>query len=96
MSLAPRGALGMSLAVTLALRRTARIFILNNLLVAPREPGKGFAKLLLASACDYGRSVRAVRLSLSTAVENDRAKQLYERAGWIRDNQFCGYTISLI
>jgi GNAT superfamily N-acetyltransferase len=76
--------------------RTARIFILNNLLVAPREPGEGFAKLLLAAACDCGRSVGAIRLSLSTAVDNDSAQSLYEVSGWIRGNQFSGYTISLI
>lgn len=76
--------------------RTARIFILNDLFVTPQARGKGFAKLLLAAACDYGRSVGAIRLSLSTAVDNDSAQSLYEGAGWIRDNQFCGYTISLI
>lgn len=37
-----------------------------------------------------------MRLSLSTAVDNDSAQTLYEVAGWIRDNQFSGYTISLI
>lgn len=76
--------------------RTARIFILNDLFVAPQARGKGFAKLLLAAACDYGRSVGAIRLSLSTAVDNDSAQRLYEGTGWIRDNQFYGYTISLI
>jgi len=58
--------------------------------------GKGFAKLLLAAACDYGRSVGALRLSLSTAVDNDSAQNLYDGAGWIRDNQFYVYTISLV
>ncbi|WP_425459733.1 GNAT family N-acetyltransferase [Hankyongella ginsenosidimutans] len=51
---------------------------------------QGFAKLLLAAACDYGQSVGAIRLSLSTAVDNDSAQSLYEGASWIRDNQFYG------
>ena len=75
--------------------RTARVFILNDLFVVPHARGKGFAKSLLAAACDYGRTVGAVRLSLSTAIDNHVAQELYEGAGWIRDKQFHVYAISL-
>jgi GNAT superfamily N-acetyltransferase len=76
--------------------RTARIFILNDIFVAPQARGKGYAKSLLAAACDYGRSVGAVRLSLSTAIDNHVAQDLYEGAGWVRDDQFHVYSFSLI
>lgn len=76
--------------------RTARVLILNDLFVVPHARGKGLAKSLLAAACDYGRSVGAVRLSLSTAVDNHGAQDLYEGAGWIRDEQFHVYSVSLI
>ena len=52
--------------------------------------------VFLGAACDYGRSVGAVRLSLSKAIDNHVAQDLYEGAGWIRDDQFHVYAISLI
>ncbi|WP_341711815.1 GNAT family N-acetyltransferase [Erythrobacter sp.] len=76
--------------------RMARVFILNDLFVAPQARGKGYAKSLLVAARDYGRSVGAVRLSLSTAIDNHVAQDLYVRAGWIRDEQFQVYSFSLI
>ena len=100
---APRSCRGLSRRLTIhstlsvvLLHADCAHFVLNDLFVASQARGKGFAKLLLAAACDYGRSVGAIRLSLSTAVDNDSAQSLYEVAGWIRDNQFSGYTISLI
>jgi ribosomal protein S18 acetylase RimI-like enzyme len=75
--------------------RLARTFILNDLFVSPDARGTGAARALLDGACEYGRRVGAARLSLSTAITNTIAQSLYERAGWIRDNKFCAYGISL-
>lgn len=75
--------------------RMARIFVLNDLFVLPEARGGGAARALLAAACDHGRKVGAVRLSLSTAVINTAAQSLYESAGWRRDTEFHGYAIAL-
>ncbi len=66
----------------------ARIFILNDLYVRPDARRKGVATTLLAEAETFGRSLGAVRLSLSTAMTNEEAQALYEAAGWQRDQQF--------
>src|SRR2546425_347612 len=44
----------------------ARIFILNDLFVAPEARGRGAGSALLQAAAQYGRSVGAIRLVLST------------------------------
>ena len=60
---------------------TARIFILNDLFVAPASRRDGVGRLLLASAAETARAAGAVRLSLSTAHDNVPAQKLYERLG---------------
>ena len=72
-----------------------RIYILNDLFVIPAARGKGVATLLLKRAAEFGRSVGAIRLSLSTALDNQPAQKLYESLGWKRDQVFCHYDLSL-
>ncbi|MGJ8668848.1 MAG: GNAT family N-acetyltransferase [Oceanococcus sp.] len=74
---------------------TARTFILNDLYVAPASRKLGVAKALLNAACKEGTRRGAVRLTLSTAVENYSAQQLYEREGWLKNEQFFHYSIGL-
>jgi GNAT superfamily N-acetyltransferase len=71
----------------------ARIFILNDLFVAPHGRGHGAGKGLLNAAAQYARSVGAVRLTLATAVTNVPAQTLYESAGWQRDEEFYVYNL---
>lgn len=73
----------------------ARIFILNDLFVAATARRAGIGRLLLAEAEAYGRSAGALRLSLSTALTNHPAKNLYEKAGWRQDDVFCTYNLML-
>lgn len=75
--------------------RLARTYILNDLFVSPAARGTGAGQALLNAACEYGRTVGATRLSLSTAVTNTIAQSLYERSGWTRDTKFYVYGISL-
>lgn len=72
-----------------------RIFILNDLFVAPAARRSGVGHLLLQAAADFGRAAGAARLTLSTALANAAAQGLYESAGWRRDTDFCTYTFSL-
>ncbi len=73
----------------------ARIFILNDLFVAPEARGQGVATTLLRRAAEFGREEGAVRLVLSTATDNFTAQAVYEREGWLRDDAFLTYRLAL-
>jgi GNAT superfamily N-acetyltransferase len=73
----------------------ARTFILNDLFVATEARCHGVGIKLLEAAATFGRSVGAVRLSLSTATDNEKAQALYTSQGWIRDTKFYAYSLSL-
>lgn len=72
-----------------------RIFILNDLFVVPAARRRKVGQLLLRAAAEFGRSVGAARLTLSTALDNAAAQALYESSGWRRDTVFCTYTLPL-
>ena len=72
-----------------------RIFILNDLFVAPAARRSGAGRALLQAAADFGRSAGAVRLTLSTAHTNKSAQSLYEATGWLRDEMFRSYHLAL-
>jgi len=72
-----------------------RIFILNDLFVAPEARRSGVAAQLLTAAANHGRAVGAIRLSLSTATTNEAAQALYSSEGWVRDTGFYEYSLAL-
>jgi GNAT superfamily N-acetyltransferase len=73
----------------------ARIFILNDLFVAPESRRAGAGTALLTAAADYGRRLGALRLVLSTELTNTTAQAVYEEIGWTRDTVFCTYHLKL-
>jgi GNAT superfamily N-acetyltransferase len=73
----------------------ARIFVLNDLFVAPDARVHGAGTALLRAAAEYGRRTGAVRLTLSTELTNVTAQRLYEKTGWTRDTVFCAYQLAL-
>jgi GNAT superfamily N-acetyltransferase len=73
----------------------ARIFILNDLFVAPDARQRGAGSALLQAAAEHGRRAGALRLVLSTEITNTTAQSLYERIGWKRDTVFCVYQLDL-
>jgi GNAT superfamily N-acetyltransferase len=73
----------------------ARIFILNDLFVAPEARRQGVGSALLQAAAGYGQSAGALRLVLSTEVANATAQSVYEKMGWKRDTLFCVYQLTL-
>jgi ribosomal protein S18 acetylase RimI-like enzyme len=74
---------------------TARIWILNDLFVAPAARGSGAGVALLEAAKAHARASGAVRLTLSTAHDNARAQAVYARNGWQRDTRFWNYDFTL-
>jgi GNAT superfamily N-acetyltransferase len=73
----------------------ARIFILNDLFVAPEARRRKVGSLLLSAAARFAREVGAVRLTLSTEVHNLTAQALYETTGWKRQEGFFVYDLPL-
>ena len=62
-----------------------RVGIMHDLFVAPEQRGRGTGEALIrACRAECGRH-GAVKLGWQTAVENDRARRLYERVGAIED-----------
>ena len=75
--------------------RTARVYLLNDLFVAASARRAGVARALLIAAAEHARELGAAGLSLSTALDNAPAQALYESLGWVRDRQFCEYSLAL-
>jgi GNAT superfamily N-acetyltransferase len=73
----------------------ARIFILNDLFVAPDARRRGVGADLLDAAAKHARGEGAVRMVLSTEVTNLTAQALYEKSGWRRDVNFLVYQLIL-
>jgi ribosomal protein S18 acetylase RimI-like enzyme len=75
--------------------RACRMFVLNDLFVAPAVRRQGVARELLVRAAEAARSLGAESLSLATARSNHGAQKLYESLGWRRDEQFLHYDLAL-
>ena len=72
----------------------ARIFILNDLFVAPEARRTGAGSALLRAASEYAKNAGAVCLELSTERGNSTAQAVYERLGWKRDEDFYVYRLA--
>lgn len=68
-----------------------RIWILNDLFVAPSARRTGTGTALLERARQFAIETSAKRLTLNTAVDNYTAQSVYEAHGWKRDQEFYTY-----
>jgi GNAT superfamily N-acetyltransferase len=73
--------------------RTARMYLLNDLFVAPQARRCGVAAALMREAMDFARAVGASGMTLATAHANAPAQRLYESMGWKRDEEFREYFV---
>ncbi|MCP9450711.1 MAG: GNAT family N-acetyltransferase [Nitrospira sp.] len=73
----------------------APMSLLSDLFVVPHARRRGVGATLLKAAAEEARSAGAVRLELATAITNAAAQRLYERLGWVRDQEFYVYGLSL-
>jgi GNAT superfamily N-acetyltransferase len=71
------------------------IWILNDLFVVEKARRQGIGARLLLAARDHALQHGAVRLVLSTAVENATAQALYEQQGWQKETAFLHYKFEL-
>ena len=72
-----------------------RLWILNDLFVAPEARRHGVAKALMERARQLAMQTSAESLALETAVDNRNAQRLYEQLGWIRDEEFFRYSLRI-
>jgi GNAT superfamily N-acetyltransferase len=68
-------------------------WILNDLYVEPAARGRGVGEALMQAARELALSSGAAELMLQTARDNATAQRLYEKLGWLRDDEFLVYTL---
>jgi len=68
-----------------------RVYILNDLFITSDSRGKGFGEALLNHAKQFAIENNSKGLILETDIENP-AQKLYERLGWIKDEDVFHYT----
>jgi ribosomal protein S18 acetylase RimI-like enzyme len=68
-----------------------RLWVLNDLFIAPAGRRSGAGRALLDRAERWARETGAKGLTLSTEVTNLTAQRLYESAGWTKDAEFLHY-----
>ncbi|QNK00521.1 GNAT family N-acetyltransferase [Dyella telluris] len=73
--------------------RMARLYLLNDLFVAPGGRRRGVGAALMHQAADAARALGAVGMMLTTAHTNLAAQRLYESLGWQRDTEFREYVL---
>lgn len=73
-----------------------RSWILNDLYVAEEHRNQGIAEQLLERAKAFAIMTNAKGIALSTAPTNKQAQALYEKLGYVRDDEFYNYFLGLI
>jgi GNAT superfamily N-acetyltransferase len=71
------------------------IWILNDLFVEEFHRGQGIGKALLNAARAYAKETGAIRIILATQTSNKSAQMLYEASGYLKDDEFCHYALTL-
>ena len=72
-----------------------RIWVLNDLFVAPAARKRGVARALMDRARDFAMATGALRLVLETAEDNRAAQTLYESLGYVRESGTRHYSLEL-
>jgi GNAT superfamily N-acetyltransferase len=70
-------------------------WILNDLFVLPDARGHGAASALMEAARQLAVDTGACELFLQTARDNTTAQRLYERLGYVRDDDFYVYSLGV-
>ena len=72
-----------------------RIWILNDLFVAPSARRGGVGRRLMDRARDFARASGALRIELTTERANTTAQALYAACGYARDDVFYKYILTV-
>lgn len=66
-------------------------YILDDVYVTPTYRRQGSAKQLIDTAILFARNENALRISLETQKNNHQSKELYEKMGFVKDDEFQTY-----
>lgn len=72
-----------------------RVWLLNDLYVREEYRKEGVANRLLNMAKELAQQTASKGLELSTAKNNVQAKRLYERNGYVRDEEYDHYFLKV-
>ena len=72
-----------------------KIIILYDLFVKKEFRKYGIGIKLMKKSEEYAKSIGAKGIELSTSKDNLTAQSLYEKIGYIRDNEFYSYSFDL-
>ncbi|MFD1775681.1 GNAT family N-acetyltransferase [Paenibacillus rhizophilus] len=70
-----------------------RLWILNDLYVSEEARGSGAGAVLMEAARAYAQETGTKGLTLTTWTDNFTAQRLYEKQGYIRDDEFYSYNL---
>lgn len=73
----------------------APIWVLNDLFVDVAGRRRGIGARLLEAAAAHARCSGAVRLTLSTGIDNLAAQSMYRAAGWVQNERFIAFDFAL-
>ena len=76
--------------------RMKKLWLLNDLYVAPEHRGKGFSKALLERAKAFAKETDACEVMLETAKTNDIGNQLYPSQGFELGTDFNWYHYDVV
>ncbi len=72
-----------------------RIWILNDLYVAPGGRRSGTGRRLMEGAREFASATGAIRLELTTEHNNTAAQALYRSCGYVRDDVFYKFILTV-
>lgn len=75
--------------------QAAPLLILNDIYVTQHARCVGIGRALLDAALNYAKAQDINELILETQRNNVRAQALYESIGFVRDNEFFHYSLTL-
>jgi len=72
-----------------------RSWVLNDLYVREECRKEGVGELLLKHVKEFAVLTKAKGIALSTAPDNVKAQSLYEKEGYVKDNEFYNYFLAI-
>ncbi len=75
--------------------RMQLMYILNDLYIDSAQRQKGYATALIEHAVHFSKEQGAIRITLHTQQTNSAAQQLYEKLGWVQEQEFYSYNFIL-
>lgn len=70
-----------------------KVVVLNDLFVLPSYRERGIANDLINRVISLAKQTSSTRIDLGTAKDNFSAQALYEKMGFVKDNEYFSYSL---